>query len=60
MKLEPSGIVTEIHVDPDKTSDEEDNVVHQIMMRKGISIKKAVEPSKLEEKKIWNNEDEER
>ena len=30
------------------------------MMRKGISIKKAVEPSKLEEKKILNNEDEER
>ncbi len=44
IRLEPSGIVTEIHVDPDKTSDEEDNPVHQIMMRKGISIKKVVEP----------------
>ena len=28
IRLEPSGIVTEIYVDPDKTSDEEDNPVH--------------------------------
>ena len=44
IRLEPSGIVTEIHVNPDISSDEEDNPIHQIMMRKGISIKKVIEP----------------
>jgi len=28
IRLEPSGIVTEIHVNPDISSDEEDNPIH--------------------------------
>ena len=51
-------MVAEIHVDPDKTSDEEDNAVHQIMMRKGIDKKKVIEPPVVEEEKKVNVDEE--